>query len=133
MTDIINIRILSLSVISFSSPIFSGYKTLSPSQYLFFFSSYTCPLQVPLSQVYQGDCLPLLLQFFNQVSQTLVIHTSLAMHPSLLPVSKTIVLSFKSHFSLSLYWDFNSHIFLSLPSLCCQQRNYVYHLCYIGF
>ena len=33
MTDIINIRILSLSVISFSSPIFSGYKTLSPSQY----------------------------------------------------------------------------------------------------
>lgn len=140
MTDIISIRILSLSVISFSSPIFSGYKTLSPSQYsysphltkslpilLFFFSSYTCrPLQVPLSQACQGNCLPLLLQFFNQVIQTLVIHTSLTMHPSLLPVSKTIVLSFKSHFSSSsLYWDdqlphppFSSKPLLSVEKLC---------------
>ena len=144
MTDIISIRILSLSVISFSPPIFSGYKTLSPSQYsysphltkslpilLFFFSSCR-PLQVPLSQACQGNCLPLLLQFFNQVIQTLVIHTSLTMHPSLLPVSKTIVLSFKSHFSSSsLYWDnqlphppFSSKPLLSVEKLCLSSVPY---------
>lgn len=134
MTVIISIRILSLSVISFSSPIFYGYKILSPSRYSY--SSSHLTLILYRYHFHRFIKVTVSLSFFSFSTKSVrlwlyilpwpcIHHSSQYLRPQL------CLLNLISHHLF--IGTFNSHIFLSLPSLCCQQRNYVYHLCYIGF
>ena len=127
MTDIISIRILSLSVISFSSPMFSGYKTLSPSQY-----SYSSHLTLVVLYRYHFHRFVKMTVSLSFLSFSIKSVRHWPCIPSLLPVSKTIVLSFESHFSSSsLYWDiklphlpFSSKPLLSVENLCLSSMLY---------
>ena len=135
MTDIISIRILSLSVISFSSPMFCGYKTLSPSQYSYSSSHLTLVVlyryhfhrfvKVTVSPSFSFSIKSLILWLYI-LPWPCIRHSSQYLRPQF------CLLNLVSHHHLFIGM-FNSHICLFLPSLCCQQRNHVYHLCYIGF